>query len=70
MMIDDPSNGYAFKREDIITAAGLELITFPLKWRSLYLRVSVGWNLQEWVRIKKAPAGIYREIFMGFGHFY
>jgi hypothetical protein len=70
MMIDETNNEYSFKPEDIITAVGLEIITFPLKWRSFYLRISVGWNLREWLRIKSPPSGINREIFIGFGHFY
>lgn len=59
-----------FTPEDIITTAGLEIITFPLKWRSVYLRISAGWNIREWVRTGKLPSGIHREIYLGMGHFF
>jgi len=62
--------GYSFKPEDLITAIGLEVITFPLKWRSFYIRASIGWNIREWIRIHRPPSGIYREIYIGMGHYY
>lgn len=75
LMLDAPnertqSDAYAFRPEDLITALGLEIITFPLKWRSVYLRVSAGWNLREWIRTGRLPSGIHREVFIGLGHFY
>ncbi|MDR0447766.1 MAG: hypothetical protein LBH07_03770 [Treponema sp.] len=63
-------NKYQLKKEDLISGAGLEIITFPLKWRSFYLRGSIGFNIQEFHRTKKLPKGIYREIYIGMGHYY
>jgi hypothetical protein len=70
MMVDAPAQNYTFKPEDIIATAGLEIITFPLKWRSIYLRISAGWDLREWIRAGRMPSGIHREIYIGLGHFY
>jgi hypothetical protein len=70
LMVDAPGQGYRFTPADIITTIGLEIITFPLKWRSIYLRISAGWNLREWVRAGRMPSGIHREIYIGLGHFY
>ncbi|GHU12621.1 hypothetical protein FACS1894161_1240 [Spirochaetia bacterium] len=70
LMVDTPDQGYRFRPEDIITTAGLEIITFPLKWRSIYIRISAGWNLREWIGEGKMPSGIHREIYIGLGHYY
>lgn len=70
VMLDCPYNTRSFKPQDIISSAGLELITFPLNWRSFYLRISAGWNIREWVRIGRPPSGIYREFYIGLGHFF
>ena len=70
VMLDCPYNNYGFKPNDIITGAGLEVITFPLYWRSFYLRISAGWNVREWARTGKPPSGIFREIYIGMGHYY
>jgi hypothetical protein len=51
-------------------SGGLEAIVFPLSWRSLYLRVSMTWNLQAWVKTGTLPGGDNREIFIGIGHHY
>ncbi|MDR2072003.1 MAG: hypothetical protein LBP60_01030, partial [Spirochaetaceae bacterium] len=70
LLLVDSTGNYTFKVEDAITALGLELITFPLTWRSFYLRISLGWNMREWIRTGTLPSGIHREIFIGLGHFY
>ena len=70
IMADSPLAGYSFKPGDIITGMGIEIITFPLAWRSFYIRISAGWNIREWARTGKMPSGIYRELFVGMGHYY
>ena len=66
------SNGatYSFKPGSIIPGVGLEIITFPLTWRSFYLRISAGWDMREAVRTGKLPSGKHREIYIGLGHYY
>jgi len=63
-------SSYNFKPNDIIPGVGLEVITFPLTWRSFYIRLSAGWNMREAVRNGKLPSGIHREIYIGLGHYY
>jgi hypothetical protein len=63
-------NGYEFTPGDMVVCAGLEILVFPLTWRSLYIRGSAGWNIREWVKSGTMPGGIFREIFVGVGHFY
>jgi hypothetical protein len=79
---DDPdrnykeySNGARFNASGIIATAGLEVITFPLRWRSIYLRISAGWDLRgdirEWPGVHNRlylPAG--GEYYIGLGHFF
>jgi hypothetical protein len=70
LLVDAAGEGYAFSPGDTISSLGLELITFPLTWRSFYLRISAGWNIREWIRTGQPPSGIHREIFIGLGYFY
>ncbi|MDR1144004.1 MAG: hypothetical protein LBK77_07290 [Spirochaetaceae bacterium] len=70
LVMVESAEGYSFHPRDIITSVGLEVITFPLTWRSFYIRISAGWNMREWLKNQKPPSGIYREIFIGLGHFY
>jgi len=64
----DPADGWY--------AAGLEVITFPLAMRSLYIRISAGWSIPDVVALR-SPTGasprdgrsIY-ELFIGFGYHY
>jgi len=70
VMLDAVNKTYAFNPASIIPGIGLEIITFPLTWRSSYLRISVGWNLKELIQTGKLPSGIYRELYVGMGHFY
>ncbi|MDR1221000.1 MAG: hypothetical protein LBK73_15525 [Treponema sp.] len=51
-----------------VCAAGLEIIVFPLAWRSFYLRVSAGYNINKIIETGKMPW--YDEIFIGVGHHY
>jgi hypothetical protein len=69
-MLNDYSGYYSFKPEDIVIGAGLEIITFSLAWRSVYLRISAGWDITEAVRTGTLPSGIHREIYVGLGHYY
>jgi hypothetical protein len=49
---------------------GLELLAFPHSMRSVYLRVSAGFNLANYFKTHYIPAGHNRELFLGFGHFF
>ncbi|MDR0644370.1 MAG: hypothetical protein LBG05_05565 [Treponema sp.] len=49
-------------------AAGLEVIVFPLAWRSFYLRVSIGYDINK--RIEEKDMVPYDEVFIGVGHEY
>jgi hypothetical protein len=51
-----------------LLAAGLEVIVFPLTWRSFYLRVSIGYNINK--RIEERDMVRYDEVFIGVGHAY
>jgi hypothetical protein len=62
----DEDNSY---RNFLITG-GLELILFPRFMRSIYLRVSAGFNLAYYFQTHYIPKGINRELFIGLGHFY
>ena len=53
--------------EDVHASAGIEAIGFPLFARSLYMRISVGFDLK---RVLLDRALDQREIFIGFGHHY
>jgi hypothetical protein len=70
IMLDSTDGTYAFNLDSTIPCAGLEIITFPLTWRSFYIRASAGWNLKELIRIGSLPSGIHREIYIGLGHYY
>jgi hypothetical protein len=69
-MLDTVNEKYTFDPDSIIPGTGLEIITFPLTWRSFYIRASAGWNLKELIRTGKLPSGIHREIYIGLGHYY
>ncbi|MDR0316185.1 MAG: hypothetical protein LBH97_04715 [Treponema sp.] len=56
---------------NFLMTGGLEVIVFPGFMRSLYLRISLGFNLAEYVKSpSKLPDGDNREIFVGIGHHY
>jgi hypothetical protein len=79
---DDPNkeyqeygNGARLEASGIVATAGLEVITFPLRWRSIYLRISAGWDLRgdiwEWPKEHNRlylPAD--GEYYIGLGHFF
>jgi hypothetical protein len=56
-------------KDGLIITGGLEIITFPYRWRSVYLRISVGVNLLEAVR-NGGVKSEEKEIYVGLGHFY
>lgn len=69
-LVKDPVNERDFSREDMLFGGGLEVITYPLFMRSLFVRISAGWNLNRAWEIKGLPGGGYRELFFGLGHHY
>jgi len=64
-MFDDPRTG-----RDVAATGGLEFIVFPEIMRALYLRLSIGVNALEALRIRGIPGGNNREISFGLGHFF
>jgi hypothetical protein len=79
----DPSSGTSFDFRNILVSGGAEFIVFPSFMRSLYIRISIAWNLREYINspsesylpsglpvIPKLPDGDNREIFIGIGHHY
>jgi hypothetical protein len=62
---NDPESG-----SDIAAAGGLEFTVFPERWRSLYLRLSVGTDIPETLHRKRIPGLGDLEISFGMGHFY
>jgi hypothetical protein len=68
-LLKDPVNGISFSPKEIQASAGLELIVFSYFMRSLYFRVSLGYNLREAVKGNFSGKNS-REIFVGLGHYY
>ncbi|MDR2739099.1 MAG: hypothetical protein LBB68_04625 [Treponema sp.] len=66
----DPYMKDDYTIDQVITTAGFEFIVYPLSWRSLYFRGSIGWNMREWLKIQHPPGGDYQEIYIGIGHFF
>jgi hypothetical protein len=62
----DEDNSY----KNFLITGGLELILFPHFMRSIYLRVSAGFNLAYYFQTHYIPSGINRELFIGLGHHY
>ncbi|MDR2768488.1 MAG: hypothetical protein LBB82_09225 [Treponema sp.] len=56
--------------DGLIITGGLEVITFPYRWRSVYLRISLGYNLLEMIRTRGGIKDEEKEIYIGLGHFY
>ncbi|MDR2865016.1 MAG: hypothetical protein LBV68_05355 [Spirochaetaceae bacterium] len=51
-----------------LISAGVEFIVFPLSWRSIYMRLSLGYNINKLIKTKNLP--LYDEVFIGVGHQY
>jgi hypothetical protein len=79
----DPEKNIEFSFENMLVAGGFEVIVFPYFFRSLYLRISLGWNIIRQIDfprdyylnpvlpiIPMLPMGNDREIFVGIGHHY
>jgi hypothetical protein len=49
-----------------VVAAGLEVVVFPLAWKSLYLRLSAGYNINQIIEDGDVPK--WHELFIGVGH--
>jgi hypothetical protein len=47
MIYHDPVNNTEFSLKNTLVAGGMEIIVFPEFFRSLYLRISFGWNLSD-----------------------
>jgi hypothetical protein len=67
-LVRDPVHDRVFSPGEALVAGGLELIVFPLAWRSLYLRISAGTDLVELFKTKKLFPGNNRELFIGLGY--
>lgn len=69
-LVRDPLRNIRFSPADLIAAGGLEFIVFPFFMRSIYLRLSLGFNMREFFKTGKLPDGNNRELFIGLGHHY
>jgi hypothetical protein len=65
---DDVDEGNRFSVDDIQYAAGFEIIVFPAFMRSLYVRASVGYDINRYQKTGEIPK--WNEIFIGIGHHY
>jgi hypothetical protein len=63
----DPVHNTTFWSQPSI-GAGVEIIVFPHFFRSLYLRISPGYDVNATVQSGKL--GIWNELFIGIGHYY
>jgi hypothetical protein len=69
-LVSDPENDTAFSFDDALMSGGLEIVTFPLFMRSLYIRISAGFDLKAMMSDAVIPEGEGREFFLGLGHHY
>jgi hypothetical protein len=56
--------------QNIIVCGGFEFMVFPLSWRSLFVRLSVAFNLKGAATTDEQPPPLSPEIFFGIGQFY
>ena len=63
-----PVNDISLNINDIFAAAGMELLFFPLAWRSFYILFSFGIDIVE--AVSYGGIGPNYEIFFGIGHHY
>jgi hypothetical protein len=68
--LSDKATGTKFGLDDALVTGGLAVITYPLSWRALFIRISLGLNLRQAVEEKGIPGGDGRELFIGIGHEY
>ncbi|MDR2619219.1 MAG: hypothetical protein LBC62_10150 [Treponema sp.] len=65
---DNEYDGNSFSLNDVQYAGGFEIIVFPAFMRSLYLRASVGYDINKIRKTGDIPK--WNEIFIGIGHHY
>ncbi|MCL1835929.1 MAG: hypothetical protein FWG46_00115 [Treponema sp.] len=65
-LYSDPSTGVSFNFNNMLITGGFEFFVFPLAMRSVYIRFSFGWNINETDKTSRGD----REIFIGLGHHY
>ena len=69
---EDRNEGIQFRLDDLIRTAGFEIIVFPGFFRSLYLRVSAGYNLERLASNANHRIGGFfpkwNELYIGMGH--
>jgi hypothetical protein len=68
-LVEEPM-GRDFSFNDMIVAGGLEVITYPLHWRSIYVRISGGMDLRKALKNRDLLSRDNFEIFIGFGFHY
>jgi hypothetical protein len=56
--------------QNIIVCGGFEFLVFPLSWRSLFVRLSVAFNLKGAATTDEQPPPLSPEIFFGIGQLY
>jgi hypothetical protein len=69
-LVRDPVRNIQFNPRDMVAAGGIEFIVFPFVMRSIYVRLSMGFNLRELFSAGELPDGDDRELFIGLGHHY
>jgi hypothetical protein len=69
-LVRDPIYDISLSPEELLYSGGIEFIIFPAFMRSIYLRISVGFNLRKFMETKTIPAGNDRELFIGLEHHY
>jgi hypothetical protein len=68
-LLNDPNHNTSFSDIPVL-GAGMEFIIFPHFMRSLYVRVSLGYNINHLIETK-SPYKLYGdEFFIGIGHHY
>jgi hypothetical protein len=65
---EEPYEEIRFSSDDAFYCGGIEIMIFPAFMRSLYLRLSVGYDLMKIVNTRSLPK--WDEIFIGIGHHY
>ena len=64
----DGNDHVDFTFGDLHATGGLEIMVFPLAWRSFYVRVSAGGDFIQFV--KERNFSFRKEFFLGIGHFF
>jgi hypothetical protein len=64
----DGNDRVDFTFGDVYITGGLEIMVFPLAWRSFYVRASAGGDFMQF--IKERNFSFRKEYFIGIGHFF